>query len=155
MLVESLARSSLSYPHQKFQEGIDYWRVAGAPAPKTIKMSEEDLALAHLVNTAEFDIVEETEEDPTTLGICLAHVGVKYADSKTNQESPQKTGLHTVNPPPAPTKKSRDVVRPRLPTDTRDDILESSSDDSDLCGWLEFMRRGVWATLSASYLYQL
>ena len=142
MLVESLARSSLSYPHQKFQEGIDYWRVAGAPAPKTIKMSEEDLALAHLVNTAEFDIVEETEEDPTTLGICLAHVGVKYADSKTNQESPQKTGLHTVNPPPAPTKKSRDVVRPRLPTDTRDDILESSSDDSDLCGWLEFMRRG-------------
>ena len=52
---------NVSYLLQKFKEGIDYWKQFGAPAPKSLAMSEEELKLAHSIN--KMDIANITNLD--------------------------------------------------------------------------------------------
>eukprot|EP00092_Neocalanus_flemingeri_P018101 GFUD01019591.1.p1 GENE.GFUD01019591.1~~GFUD01019591.1.p1 ORF type:complete len:2548 (-),score=673.50 GFUD01019591.1:927-8570(-) len=142
---------NVSYLLKKFQEGIDYWRTSGAPAPKVISMSKEDLSLAHFVNRAEAascgiaDVETIDDDDDATAGICVTHAAVRpETEDLEIHGSPKRSELSSDTPPPAPSKKARNRVRERLPTDTRDDLLEeeSSSDEAELCGWLEWMRHG-------------
>ena len=105
---------------QKFKEGIDYWKVNGAPSPKSLEMTEDEKHLALWLNRSELANYESADVDDMVPSI------------KSVQRIPQKD-LST--PPPclvelsepltiAPSKKPMVSRRPRILTVTRDDFLE-------------------------------
>ena len=130
---------NVSYLLKKFKDGIEYWRTSGPPAPKSIGLSDEELALAAFVNKAEVanygiaDLEDEEDIDEKDSTVCLPHHSLKAGSYELEDlQTPWKKPIpnEVEDPPPAP-KKVTDG-RTRLPTETRNDLLEEDSSEPDV-----------------------
>ena len=119
---------------KKFTEGIDHWKDYGAPAPKSIGMTSEELKYAYLINRDEIccstpmnvSYHDIFNSDTPVYQICLAHAARKVIDDSAAPISCYNTH------------------RSRIQTDTRDDLLDDctrdrillDSTDEDRALWL-------------------
>ena len=93
------------------------------------------------IEDLEYGDYEEDEDS----SICLPHLSLKTRSEDLDElQTPWKkpTMVDVLDPPAAP--KKIPVDRPRLPTETRDDVLEETSNSDDTtdipCGWLDWVR---------------
>ena len=111
---------------QKFNEGLSYWKSFGAPAPKSLPLSHDEYDMAFQMNRQElkgYDACFEEESAVTGSYICLTHAATATILHPVSDTPSWSTSSFTVTPM-APLKKSRDVCRSRMTTDTRDDLLD-------------------------------
>ena len=138
---------------QKFTEGIEYWKVHGAPAPKSISLTQEELREAYFHNTGELidclppDLDDAIVAEKESSVICLSHAALKCDGQAVSQQTSRDRIL---------TDTRDDLLdsalpKSRLHTGTRHDILEDESDLDELapCGWFEATRRGMDQRFSA------
>ena len=123
---------------QKFKEGLEFWNDAGgAPAPKSLDMTDEERSLAFFINKFDAaicasDCVEEAEL-PDHYN-CTDVIDVEHPPGSNGSSTPPNNNT-SPRLPDAPSKRSRTLhQRSRICTDTRDDILDVDPDiRSALC----------------------
>ena len=92
---------------KKFQEGLSYWKSCGAPPPKSLSLSSEEINLAHSITR--LDVAHCASEWIEEADLC--------------EEKLLDTDLHAPITPNCP--------RSRLQTETRDDFLDQPEKESN------------------------
>ena len=117
---------NVSFLLKKFTEGISYWKSCGAPAPKGIALTQEELKMAKMLNIGEVasctneDVDQLIEDDAMeNLSLCCSHATLMPMPvTPTTSSTPR-------NCPDAPTKQPKGLHK-RLTTDTDENFLDEA-----------------------------
>ena len=106
---------------KNFQEGLNYWKSYGAPPPKSLDLSPQELALAHSMNMGEANQASVDWEAGADLCAYMMNDDCELPRTPVNHAMP-------LIMPEAPAKHPSLCSRSRLVTDTRDDFLDQPAE---------------------------